>query len=378
MSSLRATAALFCLVLACSLGPRPGCAGVWMDTSDVESFEYVQVGATEEEAVRLACIRGVKATVGMLLLGDFSLQGRDLLESYIQKNYQRFVASYTIRETRAERDGVGIKIRVQTFPEQLARDLREKRFLYLPNRTPRFLVLISEMENRRATNEGRLAASVRAALQQEGGTPVETAFEFDLGGADLLEDYAAYQQAVEAASRAGADVLVLGMGYSHPVDSKEVLFSQVFTNETHLRVAFIKADDGRLLGRGDFIERGSDTSQESAQTQAIQAAAQAAVRQLYPPGRELLENVVNESASFTLMVTDVQPDELQTVLRHLETHLAGGTRGELRTYYGNVATVTLRTPRDFSALERAVVDFKAFDVRIKDRQGARVVLSCKH
>ncbi len=131
-SQVRACIAGLAIAFVAAL-PGASRAGVAIDTNDILTMEYQQTGANEEEAVRLACIRAVKATVGRLLFSDFKLQAGDLLDPYIQKNYQKFVASFYVLERRTDRTGFGTRIRVQTFPEVLARDLREKRFLILPH-----------------------------------------------------------------------------------------------------------------------------------------------------------------------------------------------------------------------------------------------------
>src|SRR5690606_30867113 len=88
-------------------------AELTVETHDLLEFKYQMVGASEEEAIRQACLRAVHATVGRVLFSDYTLQAEDLLTAYISKNWQQYVASYYVLERRADREGFGVLVRVQ-------------------------------------------------------------------------------------------------------------------------------------------------------------------------------------------------------------------------------------------------------------------------
>ena len=141
----------------CLAANRFAHAGVAGETNDLLTMEYQQVGACEEEAVRLACIRAVNATIGRMMFSDYKLQAMDLLDPYIQKNYQKFVASTYVLERRAGPEGFGVRIRVQTFPEVVSRDLQEKRFLIMATGNPYFYVFLQDTVGGQTSRRGGCA-----------------------------------------------------------------------------------------------------------------------------------------------------------------------------------------------------------------------------
>lgn len=376
--TLRYGAISLLLLLTAFSGVRPAAAGLAVETNDVLTFEYQQVGANEEEAVRLACIRGVQATLGRLLFSDYSVQARDLLEPYLQKNWQKFVASSYVLERRAERDGFGVRIRVQTYPELLQRDLRQKKFLYLPRPNPYHYVFLAEtLDGRFSTGEvGR--RTVIDTLVQQGMKVYESGVQVPPNNTDVMTDPERFAAAREAATRIGAETIVSGRAETRKVGEAEVFFEKLQTYETRVHLDLIRTDDGTLIGSAENVERASDKDPNAARDESIRSAVQTATQRLLDTTRGIWRNTVLEQAEFSLMFTDLSPVEVQDVMHHLEAMLGHGTRTHLRSYYGGVAVVNVNTERNYAALERVIHDFRSFDMRITDRKGKRITIDVHH
>ena len=365
---------LFCII-ACP--PSQAHASVAVETNDLLTMEYQQTGANEEEAVRLACIRAVRATVGRLLFSDFKLQATDLLEPYIQKNYQKFVASYYVLERRHDRNGFGTRIRVQTFPEVMARDLREKRFLILPQGSPYFYVFLSEVVDQQtaAVPYGRRA--LIDAIIEQGGKVYESGIESPHNSVNAMANPAVFNAAREAATRIGADIIVTGQVETRRVGQDEILYDNLTSYETTAIIEFIHASDGQSMAKEIVVQRASDKDANAARDQSIAAAIRGALETAYPQNRSEWRKHYLNSSQFELMLSNVLPSEMHNVSTYLEKALGHGTKVNLRSYYGNVAIVGITTPRQYAPLQRALQDYQEFDLRITDRRGKRVTVEVR-
>lgn len=371
---IRAALPALCLL---AVAVRPAPAGVAVETNDLLTMEYQQTGANEEEAVRLACIRGVKATVGRLLFSDYKLQAADLLEPYIQKNYQKFVASYYVLERRADRNGFGVRIRVQTFPEVMARDLREKRFLVVAQGSPYHYVFLQESIDGAAATVPTGRRAVIDAILRQGGKVYESGVDSPRNDTNAMASPALFNAAREAATRIGADIVVTGEITCTKVDSKDILYDNLTTYETVANIGFIHASDGERMGSNRVVQRASDKDATAARDQSIIAAVEAAVAKGYEDTRAEWRKHHQDANQFELLLSNVLPTELHNISRHLEQNLGHGSKVTMRTYYGNVATVGIRTPRQYAALQRAVQDFRELDLRITDRRGKRITVEVR-
>lgn len=352
-------------------------AELTVETHDLLEFKYQMVGATEEEAIRQACIRAVHATIGRVVFSDYSLQAQDLLVPYIAKNWQQFVASYYVLERRADREGFGVYVRIQTFPEKVHRDLREKKFLYKPQPNPHYAVFVSETVNDLPTpiSNARLAA---LKVLSDDGYKVQEAVVPVPGYKVDLEDVSNVGAARAAAIQAGAEVLLLGSASTRRIGQESVLLDNLITYETALDVALVRASDGRVLGKIDRTVRYSGNSEDEAASGVTLKALGGATRELIKNAEGYREREVFDNTKFSVMFTDVTEDEVKGLATFLESRLSYGTKAYLRSWHGNVGIINIDTERAYAALERAIIDFDQYDLRITDRQGDRVTVDVQH
>lgn len=366
--------ALAVFYLLCA-SPNQLQASIAVDTNDLLTFEYQQVGANEEEAVRLASIRAVNATIGQLLLSDYSLQARDLLDPYIQKNYQQFVASYYILERRAGRDGFGVRIRVQTFSEKLNRDLREKRFLYRPKLSPYHYVFLEETLDGQPSPSDTVRQAVIQAIRSLDGKVYATGVTSPSNNTDVMTSPAAFAAAREAALRIGAGIIISGRADTGKAREKDILYNKITTYQTTLTLAFVRADDGTLMTSADKSFEANDPDSDKARAQSIQRAAETICQKLLTVSRDMWKRTTPGHADFEIMLTNVKPAQAEAISRHIESQLAEGTRLRLRSYYGEVAVLNVVSPRAYSALERAIREFSELQLRISDHKGNRITIN---
>lgn len=353
-------------------------AALVVETHDLLDFEYQQVGANEEEAVRLACIRAVQATVGRILFSDYALHGRDLLDIYIQKNWAQFTASSYVLERRAERDGFGVRVRVQTWPEKLHRDLREKKFLYLPPVSPYHYVFLAETVDGQIVPDLGGRAAVNSTLAGEGFKVYEEGIESPVNNSEVTADPAFLAAARIAAIKLGADVIITGRAATRTVSRDAIYYDEINSYETQVHLEMIKVDDGTVIGEVTYTDRASDTDPKAALRTAVETAAIAATEELALKTRGWWSCAQLENPKFSLMFTDVTPEEFQVLARYLQSKLSFGTKVYKKSWFGNVGILNIDTDRAWAAVERAIIDFAQFDLRVTDRQGKRITVSAKH
>lgn len=366
------------VVAACVIPWNGVRAAVAVETPDYLTFEYQQVGSCEEEAVRLACIRAVNATVGHILCSEYALQARDLLEPYLQKNWPKFVASSYVLERRASRDGFGIRVRIQTLPEVLTRDLREKRFLYLPEVNPAFFVFAAELVDGQPTSSSMTRQLITEKLKTRNLKVIEGVATCPDPLSDVFTCPAVFDAARIAALRNGARVMVAARSSSQKVSESSVLYETMISYETKLILQFIRTDDGSVLAQDEVTARAADKERDTALRDAVKNAVEQATERFGSQIQVFWNNAVRGKADHQLLFTDLTLDELALIASYLETTLGHGTRAFVRSYFGNTAVVGLNSPRDFSAVERALQEFKPFQLRITSRSGNRAIVMCVH
>ncbi len=357
--------------------PNTARAEITVETHDLLEFKYQQVGATEEEAIRMACIRAVHATIGRVLFSDYSLQAEDLLTPYIAKNWQQFVASYYVLERRADRAGFGVYIRVQTFPEKVHRDLREKRFLYKAEPNPRYAVFISETVNGQATPISNARLYAIQTLKETGHRTQDAVTGIPGYHIDLV-DNSMVGSARAAAIQAGAEHAFIGNITTRRVGEESVLLEDFVTYESHLQLALVRVNDGRVLGQLERTVRHSGKGDDEAASGVTAKAVRQSVTELVQNSTGVRDREVLDKVKFSVMFTDVTKDEVETIATYLQSTLSYGTKAFLKSWHGNVAILNIDSERDFSALERAIINYKQFDLRITDRQGKRITVQVRH
>jgi hypothetical protein len=354
--------------------PQPAPAALAAQPTELIEFEYQQVGASEEEAVRLAAIRAVRATVVKCVHSDYSLQAVDRLEPYIQQNWPQFTASTYVLERRASQEGFAVKVRVITKPRALFEDLKNSRFLHIPNRNPAHFVFLSEqIDGNAGSGLGRV--SLAKALSDAGFRVLDDGIAQPSPASDVSSDPALMAAAREAATRLGADIIFTGRAETRNTAKGEVYYDNLITYETRITIQQIRVSDGTALGSRTIAERASFKDGEVAMSESIRLAVKAAAEDLGTAGRDLYERTVLDQVPASLLLTNVTPGELEMIARYIETSLGAGTQTYIKVFYGNAAVLNVDTAKPYYELERAIQSFRAPSLRIVERLGKRITVT---
>jgi ethanolamine utilization microcompartment shell protein EutS len=360
--------------VTCVSGPQVAEAALAAQPTELLEFEYQQIGASEEEAVRLAALRAVRATVVRAVHNDFNLQAIDRLEPYLQQNWPKYTASTYVLERRAGREGFAVRVRVTTKPRLLFDDLRSLRFLHLPNRNPAHFVFLEEVvEGQPGDGLGRI--SLAKSLEQAGFRVLTEGIAQPDPGTDVARDPRLMAAAREAATRLGADIIFTGRADTRNTARGEVFFDELHTFETRITIQQIRVADGTALGTRTIAERATFRDPQIARNESIRLASMAAAEDLGTAGRELFEKAALDQVNSSILLTNVTAGELEMIARHLEISLAGGTQSFVKIFYGNAAILNLATTSPQADIERAIQGFRAPSLRIVERLGRRLTVT---
>lgn len=366
------------LAFAMASGMSTTASGVAVEPNDIMQCEYRESASTEADALAAAGRRGVNAAIGRLLCSEYGLQARELLAPYVGENWEKFVTSKLVLDKRVDRDGIGVFARILIVPEKLMRDLREKKFLYKPAAVPPMMLFVYQSidgtkvdasDARKIAEKGMLAAGGRVVEPKVPGLSQD---DF------ALRDTGVAAQALETASRAGAEVVVTAIMETTKVGASEVLFDNITTYETRVSMVAFRKDDGAVTGKAEFVERASDKSAEVASAKSIELAlANCSASVAADTIAEWKYNFGN-AADYQLLVTYVNREQTAQFQRHIEGELGRGTRAYLKCWYGDVAVFCVKSPCGYDDVEKAILNCKIGDMRITDRNGKRITVEPRY
>ncbi len=213
---------------------------------------------------------------------------------------------------------------------------------------------------------------------QEGGKVYETGVQSPANNADIMQAPDVFNAAREAATRIGADIVVAGRLNTRKAETKDVLYDQIATFETTVELVVVRATDGARLAGTKVVERASDKDAALARDKAIASAVKVATARVYGETKPQWRKLYMGDNTFEVMFSNVIPPEVESLSRHLEQKLGKGSKASLRSFYGNVAILGLDTPRQYAALQRALLDYRELNLRVTDRQGKRVTVEVRH
>ncbi len=358
----------------CLTTPSTASAALAAQPTELIEFEYQQAGASEEEAVRLAAIRAIRATVVRCVHSDYSLQALDRVEPFIQQNWPKFTASTYVLERRTSREGFAVKVRVTTRPRALFDELRSLRFLHLPNRNPAHFVFLEEqVDGKPGDGLGRI--SLAKALADAGFRVMDEGIAQPSPSSDVAVDPLAMAAAREAATRLGADIIFTGRVDTRKTATGEVIYDNLVTYETRISIQQIQVSDGTALGSRSIAERATFKAADVARSESIRLASKAVAEDLGTAGRDLYERTVLDQVPASLLLTNVTPGELEMIASHIQSRLGAGTQTFVKLFYGNAAVLNIDTPKAYYELERAIQSFRSPSLRIVERAGKRVTVT---
>ena len=356
----------------------PKAYAVAVEPNDLMQCEYRESASTEQEALKNAGLRGVRAAVGRLLCSEYGLQARELLSPYLDANWEKFVSSSLVLDRRVDRDGTGVFVRVLVTPEKLMRDLREKKYLYQPAPIPPVMVFLYQVIEGKAIESDAAREMVAKAIMDTGGRVVTPEVPGLSQNEFALKDGGTAAKALETASRAGAEVVVTAAVQTAKVSEQTTLFDPMTTYETTVTMVAFRKDDGNVTGKAEVVERSVDKEPSVAQKKSMELALRRASSSVMSD--TLAEWKANYGTGGAYMVLLTYADRNQTAQfqRHIEMTLGQGTRAYLKSWFGDTAVFSIATSCSQEDIEKAIKNCTMGNLRITDKNGKRITVEPRY
>ncbi|MCX8035606.1 MAG: hypothetical protein N3D11_00855 [Candidatus Sumerlaeia bacterium] len=297
-------------------------AGV--NAEHLRRFETDIFGPSVEAAVKQAALHAVRSAVGEFYCSDEMLLGRALLERYLDKSYERFIASTAILSKRESQGMTYMRVSVVVDVKALEDDLRQKRFFYKPLRRPIFYVTLSEtVDGAPTSGEPVTRGAIHDALSHLLIRYEPRVIYSQAANIDLTQDARQMIEAREAAERAGSEVLLTGSAELRRTEQKKINFDDYTFYSCRLTLTLVRVDDGKVLGSGSYEAIAGNVNGDTAKRVAADRAAAKILESLIPGFSERWEKTMTDLVDLQVMVTGVNEQQANVIEDRLATRLPG-------------------------------------------------------
>jgi len=307
----------------------------------LRTYELDIFGPSIEAAMKQAGLHTVRSAVGEFYCSDEMLLARSLLDLYLERYYQRFIASQKILSRRESQGMVYLRTSFVVDVDALEDDLRQKRFFYKPRRRPFVYVTVAE------TVDGTPTAGEPISRQAVHTTLSRLLMRFEprviyskAPNIDLTQDIQHLEGAREAAQRAGAEVLLTGHVDLNVAREKKIHFDQYTFYNARARLVLIRVDDGQVLESGTYEASAGNADRQAARQEAASRATSKILEDVMPRFAVQWERTMTDNVELQVVVVGVSTAEAAIVQERLETRLKG-VEVSRRSLFEDVAVFNL-------------------------------------
>ena len=312
--------------------------------SNLVTYDYTLTTTNFEEAVASAQVRALKAGAARLYFDRYFLVGRDLLEPYLRRNGNLFVARTEILDRRLlAENNEQVSVRVSVNLDALFEDLRAKRFIAEPNRRPVVAVMLNQVVEGEALPNlgGRQLIErtmqrnlVRVNTRQMTQPPIAT---------DLTASEELMRQARLEAQRHDVDVLITGTLDVKPIEDEAILYEQYDFMEATVTLSMVRVDTGEVIEQTTDKYSAANPDRQQAIQEVLDVMLTRVSQDLSGSLRHMWENTMLDKGHYRLMFNNVTEDELVSIRNVMRT-LSPDLEYFVKAYYGDVLVVNLLVP----------------------------------
>jgi hypothetical protein len=349
------TAILSILALASIPGRDLTTSELFSSSERFRTTHYELTGPTEAALVKEAGINAVDSAIGRIYFSDRILRARDLLDMYIEKSWQEFIARTDIKTSEIRGGSRFLSIDVTVDLKRLDEKLNELKFVYRPSLLPIFYIFLSETFDGSPVADpvGRKLLLTTIAERELRYLYAENADNFDipasekrekiiapLNDADVSESSETLAMACREAQRNEVEVFVTGSIETKSLKSELVYFDDYKFVETTCTLMLVRSDTGEILKK----VVGTRSAGNVDALQAVKASTEGAVEQvrgeLFDAFADVWPKEILDKATVRIMVTRANEPVLAMLKRVL-----GGLSPDAEVYtrgqYGDVAVLTV-------------------------------------
>jgi len=336
---------LFLAALVCASAALASAQASRIGNDQRRIYEFDVFGPSYEAALEQAGVHAVRSAIGEFYCSEEMLLARSLLERYVENYHQRFVDSQKILSRRESQGMVYLRVTTIVNLHDLEQDLREKRFFYTPRRRPYAYVSIAETVEGQAVDEPVSRAGVHEALDRlllRHQDEVPTSAPVNL---DLKADPTVLTGVLEAAQRAGVEILITGAVALTKTQERKIHFDDYTFYRAQADLTLIRADDGRVVAQGAFLSDAGHTDPDMAKRLAAAHAVGTVLDKIVPSFSEEWDRTMTDNVEYQVAVVGVSPDEAEVIRLRLQTRLTPA-RVYRRSHFEDVVVFNLYYPPD--------------------------------
>lgn len=315
---------------------------------DLMRIRYELTGASEEEVLKDAEMRAIRSAIGRVYFTDYMLRARSLLEPYIERYRDKFVARRKVwtSEIRGGKRFMDVEIIVDA--KKLYDDLQEKRFVYRPAIRPVFFVFLSEtfdgadVEDRAGrkhlldvinTREYRYLWKDHPVRANDPSIPASEKTEAEMRAISAFQDPWAKEKGLEEACREAqrneVEVFVAGTIETKTSLEKKLNFDDFVYVESRCLLRLVRSDTGQVLVTAETTVSGAHRDPQQARRIATYDALDKAAPRLFAAFDREWSKTVLDKANVRIMtvgLNEVALDVLGQILRGLAPDVEVYTR----------------------------------------------------
>lgn len=314
-----------------------------MPVSDqIVAVTLTQTGDTEQDLMGKAAHKAVLATVGRIYFEDSILIATDILRSYVENQYQKFVVSTKVLSSEYVEGRPRNEVKVFVDIKKLREDLNEKRFIVRPRLEPYFDIYLSEtIEGAEAPSPvGHIAAA--DILRDEPNVRVnDTGANNTPTNLDIQRSPTIRRSALINAQKNNVEAIITGVCETRLDRSEDLYFTTYYFYNTVVELALIRVDTGEVLYTAKSEKLASDTNTLGASNLSVQLAVTDAMSQLLEEYRKNWQIMIGHEADYVFMFTGVGPQQLATLMDTLNG-FGPGAQAYLKNYWERIAVVSLK------------------------------------
>ncbi len=312
-----------------------------LQEGDLVVVEMEISAPTEAEAVKEASRRAVQSCAGRIFFSDKLVMARGLLEKYIDNYYEKFVYSTVTDSKKQIGSDIHLELKIYVAFSLLHQDLMEKGFLYRPKVRPSFVVFLKEnLDGQTAPHTVGIESVISSWKDLTGQRPPETTIDNPPFNSDVSESEAMKSEAIRAAQKNDAEVILTGVVSCARADRREYYFETYTFYSTEITLKLIRADTGETLHETTAANVAGSIRQNQAIQLSISGAARKAVAELNEYYNKNWDHSVLNRGDYLLMFTGVNDEKLDIIKRHLKAIDESASVFE-RSRYMDVAVLNL-------------------------------------
>lgn len=320
-------------------------------------------GQDEQSLIESASINAVQKCIGRLYASKYLIMARPLLENYLARYYSKFIYSVETVNKRHIGDDVEMELNIYVLFDELAKDLKEKRFLYIPRYKPYFAVFIEEKLDGQPASELIAHEQVKNVLKDRAVRLLETAIMYPPSNVDITKEPELLSSALKEAQKNGIELIISGDSQTRLVKKQQLYYDAFYFYENSLTLKLIRADTGEILFEKSHIQLAYDTDEQQAIKNCIIFSTQVVANALIDYYTEIWDKLFLNNVDYQILISGINKEHLKLLTKGIKS-LHPQAEVYIRAFYKNTVVLNLMYPGTKDELQHLIKTFSYPNFRI--------------